>query len=132
MSTYTFDQEVIDARGRLEHDFPELRFLWDNETHEHLIIEHCKDGTDALVFKTKTFLEQAIRERLHRADCLLSDPFDEIEKHNDAIEREQDRRFEDQIGDVGERLAWAFAKDGLTVRPKISVGKGIPSEPCYG
>lgn len=126
LSTYTFDTEVMDARERLKREFPSLEFLWDHDEHEHLIVGTDTEGTQYLVFACKTFHEEEIRARCHRADNTKSDPLDEIDKHNAAMEKEQDRRFENQMGDVGEKLAWAFGKDGITHRVKnVRIGNEI-------
>lgn len=122
VTTYGFDADVLEAKHRIEQEF-DVRVLWDNERHEHLIVQTEYDGTQSLVFATKTFYEEEIRKRLY--DAQTGDVLDKIDAHNAALEADQDRRFSDQMGDVGERLAHAFAKDGLTVRPKVFIPNGL-------
>lgn len=117
---YTFDPEVIEARKRIEADFPRLQCLWDKDRKEHVIVEHCNDGTDRLVFAIKTFHEDLIRARLHKADHNNFDPLDEIDKYNEALEKQLDDQMYEQVREAGEKLAHAFAQDGLTVRPRMA------------
>lgn len=120
VTTFTFDRDVIEARRRIERDFPEIKVLWDQHTREHLIVEHCRDGTDRLVFATPRFHEDLIRARLADADSLRTDPFEAVEKYNEAVEKDQERRIGEKIQEAGEKLAFAFAQDGVTVRPRMT------------
>jgi hypothetical protein len=117
---YTLSRDVIDARARIERDFPNIRVWWDNENREHVVCQRDGRGEETLVFATKTFHEQLIRDRLGRANNENSDAFEEIERWNAAVEAEQDRSFSEKIGEVGEKLAHAFAADGVTVRPRMA------------
>src|SRR4051794_27881020 len=90
VGVYTFEQEVQDAKARIERDYPSLQVLWDFETKEHLIIEHCLDNVDRLYFASKTFVEEEIRERIQVGDDAArrnEDPFDAVEKWNAERER---------------------------------------------
>src|SRR6476659_10936192 len=44
-----------------------LDCFWDKESMEWVVVEHCSDGVDRLVF-TETALDQRVIDRLHRAD----------------------------------------------------------------
>lgn len=118
----TISSDVLDARTRIERDYPRVRCYTDLETREHVVTQRLADGTEELVFAipfARGFHEELIRARLERARNDLSDPLEEIDKYNAAVEAEQEHRFSEQIGDIGEKLAHAFAQDGLTVRPRM-------------
>lgn len=124
----TISQEVMDARRRIERDYPNVRCYSDLETKEHLVTQRDATGTESLVFAVpfkRGFHEDLIRARLERARNDKSDPFDDIEAWNAKVEAEQDRRFTEKIHQVGEKLAFAFGQDGLTVRPRM-VPRSIP------
>jgi hypothetical protein len=122
ISRTTVDEGVLDARRRIERDYPNVRCYSDLENKEHLVTQRDGTGTETLVFAIpfeRGFHEGVVRARLERGRNDKSDPLDEIEKHNAAVEKEQERQFADKMGDVGEKLAFAFAQDGLTVRPRM-------------
>lgn len=117
---YTLSSDVMEAARRIERDFPNLRVWWDNENEEHVIVERDSWGNEELVFATKSFHEDLVRARLHRARNDLSDPLDDIDRYNAEVEAEQERQLSERIYEVGEKLAHAFAADGLTVRPRMT------------
>ena len=114
--THQLSVDVQRAYENIQRDYPNLRCLWDNEYHEHIIIEDCKDHVQRLVLKSKHFHEDLIRIKLNRADATKFDVMEEIEQAEKEAEREEDRKMSDLIGNAGERLAKAFADDGLTER----------------
>lgn len=117
---FVLSKDVIEARARIERDYPNIRIWWDNENQEHCVVQTDLEGNETLVFATKSFHEQLVRTRLESARNDKSDPLEDIDKWNEAVEREQDRQFSDRMGAVGEKLAFAFAQDGLTVRPRMT------------
>lgn len=118
---YTFSPEVERARRNIEREFPRIQVLWDHETHEHLIVQTDVLGHEqTLLFATRMFVEDVIRARLHAMDNSKRDVLADIDKTNEEVERDIDRRMTDRIHEAGEKLAHAFAQDGLTVRPRIS------------
>lgn len=124
----TISMDVLDARRRIERDYPSVRCYQDNENREHLVTQRDSTGTETLVFAipfARGFHEDLVRARLERSRNDKSDPLEEIEKYNTAVEKEQEYQFSQKLGDVGERLAFAFAQDGLTVRPRMTP-VGIP------
>lgn len=114
----TYQEDVLGIKRRIEETWPELCVVFDLVDEEWVIYEQCLDGVDRLLFKTRV-LDQRAMDRIARADMNSQDPLKDIDDYNDALEREQDRRFEDAIGDAGERLAHALWKDG--VGGKLSV-----------
>lgn len=119
VTNWSVNQDVADAKARIERDFPRIRVRWDHETQEHLVTQTDSEGTETLLFATRSFHEDLIRARIGRANNENSDPLDEVDRYNSAVEREQDRQFSEQMADVGQRLAHAFGQDGLTVRPRM-------------
>ena len=119
ITRFTLSGDVMSARSRIERDYPNIRIWWDNDNEEHCVCQLFPGGEE-LVFATKTFHEPLIRARLERARNDRSDPLDDVDRYNAEVEKEQDRQFSEKMGDVGERLAFAFAQDGLTVRPRMT------------
>jgi len=117
---YTLDATVIRAHRNIERDYPRLQCLWDKENHEHVIVEHCRDGKDRLVWAGRHFVEDVVRAMLNRGNSEHFDLFEEMEKSNAAWEKEFDYRIGQQVMAAGEKLAHAFAKDGLTIRPRMT------------
>jgi hypothetical protein len=120
--TTVVDPEVSRAYKNIERDWPNLRCYWDKEQKEHVVAEMCVDGELRMVYHHRTFHEDLVRLAIHRADSTKFDPMDEIEEAEKQMERDEERRIADLVGDVGEKLAKAFADDGLTVRPRVSMG----------
>jgi hypothetical protein len=48
------------------------------------------------------------------------DPLAVVDAHNEAREREIDYEFGQKVGDIGEKLAFAFGQDNLTHRIRMS------------
>lgn len=118
--TYGISKEVETAYRNIERDYPRLRCAWDQENKEHMIHEYCADGVHRLVLNSKSFHEDLIRVRLERANSAKFDPMDEIEAAERAVDARQDAMLHEAIGNAGEKLAHAFAADGLTVRPRMA------------
>jgi hypothetical protein len=118
--TYGVSKDVERAYRNIERDYPRLRCAWDQENKEHMIVEHCADGEHRLVLNSKHFMEDLIRSRLERANSLKFDPMDEIEQAERDVEAAHDKALHEAVGAAGEKLAHAFAADGLTVRPRMT------------
>jgi hypothetical protein len=120
LEIYDLSAEVLKAYRNIERDFPRLQCMWDKEYKEHHVVEHCSDHELRLVLTSKTFHEDLIRTRIHRADSTKFDPMDEIEAAEVAVQRREDEMLHEAVGNAGEKLAHAFAADGLTVRPRMT------------
>ena len=118
--SYDISAEVLRAYKNIERDYPRLQCLWDKEYHEHHIVEHCRNGDLSLVLISKSFHEDLIRARIERANSEKFDPMDEIEEAEKEVERKHDEMLHEAVGAAGEKLAHAFAQDGLTVRPRMT------------
>lgn len=117
--TWNVSQEVLDSYRRIERDFPRLQCWWDQENKEHVVVERVGNSLE-LVLHSKTFFEDNIRSRIHRADSTKFDPMKEIEEAEKEAEKAWDDRLREQVHAAGEKLAHAFAADGLTVRPRVA------------
>lgn len=83
------------------------------------VIEHCDDGRERLVL-TANELDQRIVERLR---YIASDQYDyvaELERMDREADAKKVRDFQDQMGEVGERLFHATRKD-LEVQDSVYV-----------
>jgi hypothetical protein len=121
--TYGLDREVERVYRAIERDYPRLQCAFDNENKEHTILEHCKDGRHRLVLARPAcigFPEDIVRLQIERANSEKFDPLKEIDEAEKAVEKRRDERLHEAIGDAGEKLAHAFAQDGLTVRPRMT------------
>jgi hypothetical protein len=121
--TYGLDRDVERTYRAIERDYPRLQCAFDNENREHTILEHCKDGVHRLVLARPAnigFPEDIVRLQIERANSEKFDPIAEIDAAEAAVEKRKDERLHEAIGAAGEKLAHAFAADGLTVRPKMT------------
>lgn len=119
-TTYQVSPDLKQAYESIQRDYPNLRCFWDNENNEHVILEDCRDGVQRLVFTSKTFHEDLIRVKLNRADSTKFDVMDEIEEAEKFAEAEENRQTRELVGAAGEKLAKAFADDGLTERTRMT------------
>jgi|SRR5262245_20501702 len=117
---YTLDAEVLRAHRNIERDYPRLTCLWDKDQHEHIIVETCSDGVERLAYAGRTFHEDLVRAFLERGRSDKVDIFDEMEKANAEWEAEQDYKIGQKVQAAGEKLAFAFAQDGLTSRVRMA------------
>jgi hypothetical protein len=124
----TYQDDVLDIKRRIEREWPgQVSVFFDEEPSQEcwVIVEHCKDGTDSVMFTTK-FLSQATIDRIKRADQASQsyvDPNKMYEAADREEEREKDRTLSEAIGDAGERLFLALRKDGVIHAPKVYFSK---------
>ena len=111
----TIERDVLDIKARIQENWPELDVFFDEVDEQWVVVEHCGDGVDRLVLTTDT-LDERVLDRLHKADghrADARDPLDVIDAENEKLERELERKHDDQLGDAGERLLHALRKDGV-------------------
>lgn len=127
----TIEDDVLGIKREILERWPgfaegrvgSLNVEFDKDSLEWVVIQIERDGTQSMVFSVDK-LDQRVIERLERADqnSRSYKPFDEeIDEHNEKLEAERERRFTEQIHDIGERLVHAFHKDGLIHRPKVFI-----------
>lgn len=106
----TFTDDVLGYKDLIQSTWSELQCVWDMENEEWVIIETDKQGTQSLVFATKTLGQHTI-ERLQRAQNCNSDALEEIESWNARVEKEREDAAMEKLYAAGEKLAWAIRKD---------------------
>lgn len=80
-------------------------------------VEHCEDHTDRLIFSTEELDARAL-ERLMMADSTrrgYEDPYDAVEREQDANHKVMDNENLEVIKDVGEHLHHAIHGTGRVV-----------------
>jgi hypothetical protein len=121
LTTTTISPEIDKAYREIEAEFPELEVLCDHENEEHVIVEHCADGVQRL-FKawpwSQGFHVAQVRQWLYSSEGV--DPLAAVDAANEMREREIDYNLGQRIGDMGQRLAFALAQDGVTIRPSMT------------
>lgn len=123
------DSDVLGIKNQIEEMWPELRVHFDTVDEQWVVVQREYNGVESLLLTT-TKLDHNLLDIIHRADMQRkgADPEKEVDDWNKAIERERDRQFEDQLGDMVDRLRHAFRKDGLYNHCSIShmpVGKKV-------
>jgi hypothetical protein len=120
----TYQEDVLGIKRRIESEWPGLISVFFDEHPSQecwVIVEHCKDGTDSVMFTTK-FLSQATIDRIHRADQASRshvDPNKVYEEADREEEREKDHSMTEAVGEAGERLFLALRRDGVIHAPKV-------------
>jgi hypothetical protein len=120
----SYQEDVLDIKRRIEAEFEGVIGVFfdaDPSAECWVLTQLERDGTVSLFFTTRTLNEGTI-ERIRRCDQTKHpgyDPLEEMEKEEAALEREKDRRFEEKIGEAGERLFFALRKDHQIHTPKV-------------
>jgi hypothetical protein len=120
----TFQDDVLDIKRQIEREWPGLvSCFFDEDPSQEcwVIVEHCKDGTDSVMFTTD-FLSQATIDKIHRADQASRsyvDPNKAYEDMDREEEREKNHSLSEAIGEAGERLFLALRKDGVIHAPRV-------------
>src|SRR5689334_15940476 len=64
----TYGPDVTEMKRRIEEEWPgQVSCFFDEYDEKWVIVEHCKDGSDSLMFTTEA-LSQATFDRIKRAD----------------------------------------------------------------
>jgi hypothetical protein len=111
----TVEDDVLGIKRQIVERWPSLDVILDKDRLVWMIIENCENGDQKLCFETKS-LDHRVFDRIEAADQHSPnavDFFEAMQKHNDELERDRDRRFYEQIGDFGERFMHALKKDGV-------------------
>jgi hypothetical protein len=93
------------------------------------VVETCLDHTERLVFSVDA-LDARVLDRLHQADQWGGetpdrgiarpegdDFLDEVDRHNEALDRAKDEAATGKLHEAGERLAWSL--DLVSDRPSV-------------
>lgn len=123
----TFEQDVLGIKAEIERRWAGvLSVFFDREDLKWVIVEHCKDGTDAIAFKTES-LSQATIDKINRIDQnsrAFVDPNRAFDKMDKDEEREKDHTLSEKVGEAAERLYYGLRKDGIIDRPTVFVSNG--------
>lgn len=118
----TYEQDVLDIKAEIERRWKGvLSVFFDNVDLKWVIVEHCKDGTDQIFFKTE-FLSQSTIDRIQKGDQMSKyflDPERAYQQMDKDDEREKDHNLSEAIGDSAEHLFHALRKDGIIHRPQV-------------
>lgn len=118
----TYEQDVLDIQNDIRARWPGLvDCFFDLENEEWVITVQDPDGTERALFTTEA-LSQSTIDRIHRSDQesrSYEDPNKKWDQWDREEDRAKDRRFEEAIGEVAERLFFALRKDGQIHSPKV-------------
>lgn len=110
--------EAYEVKRRIEERWPQLSMYFDKDDLVWIVVQMVEEGpdkgTEKLVGKYRRI--DNLEETLDKADPMSDryrDPLEVMDEHEREVEKEDDRRLSDTIGDAGERLIHAFKKDGL-------------------
>lgn len=115
LQTVTVDREVIQFKQELLSRWGGRVFLLEDLERGEFVICGRENGNEYIIFTTKHLSHKTI-ERIEQADQASTSFVDVIDKLEEAWAKEderEDRVLSEIAGDAGERLAWAFRKDGL-------------------
>ena len=117
--------EVLEYKRAIEERWPGIIMVdFDKDRLKFVVTQRNVKGEWSLLFETDR-LNDATIERIARAEGRGGDELlKEIDSHNAAIERDRERKFEDQIGDFGERFMHALKMDGFRDHEDIF---GVPN-----
>lgn len=115
LQTVERSPQVMEFRREVETRWPgKFEILEDLEERCFVIV--CKDhDTEYILFKTK-FLNSKTIEEIQKRDQDSTgyvDVMDRLEESWARQDREEDWKLSEIAGEAGERLIWAFKKDGL-------------------
>jgi hypothetical protein len=112
-----YGPDVLDMKSRIEERWPELKCIFDTVDEEWSIIQTDYRGQQSLALgQSFKALNETVFKRLERADeqsRSVEDLEHAVDSHNAKIERDEERKLEDIVGDTAERLMFAFKKDGI-------------------
>lgn len=114
------DDVLSIARGLLDID-PNLRLRWNDRGHYFVIYWINAQGDEKLVLTSKE-LTPAILERVRYIQSPAYDYIAEVDRMDRQAKKEEDHRFHEEAGEIGERLAHAVRRD-LQDKSKIILPK---------
>jgi hypothetical protein len=115
LQTTTTDPEVIRFKDELRQRWGDRVFLLVDTDNMEFAICGRDHGKEYLIFTTRQLSDQTIK-RIYEADQGSAGYVDVVKKLEEAWAKEdadEDWILSEIAGDAGQRLAWAFRKDGL-------------------
>lgn len=124
----TESAEVLDMKAQIRARWPDLDISFDTYDRLYCVTQRCEDHVERLVM-TRPYCDARLIADIAKCDPTnpnYVDPLEAVDKHNESIEREQERQLEEISGDFGERLIHALKKDGFYDHEDISGVKRKP------
>lgn len=116
------DSDVLDIAKQIRAIGP-LDVVWNEYGEYYTIIEHCADGRERLV-TTTTELDQRVVDRLMMISHTDYDYKKEMDRMDKEADKAKDHRFNEEIGEHGEKLRHALRKD-LQVQSTVYVPRKV-------
>lgn len=104
------ESDVQDIARRIKEIDSSLHLMFNERTGIFIVYQTLEDGSEHLV-TTCTELDARLVERLRKVCSPQYDFAAEVERQDELVDRETERRFREQVGEVGERLAHAIRSD---------------------
>lgn len=121
--TITITEDVGDIAQRLKELDERLVLRWSECGEYFQVIERLPDGSESLV-TTASELSPALIDHVRKLGHSSYDFAEELEAADKKAEREKDWRFEQEVGEIGERLAHAIRKD-TEAKHRIFLPRGL-------
>jgi hypothetical protein len=121
--TVTITEDVGDIAARLKEIDERLVLRWNERGNYFQVIERLPDGSESLVTTRQVIGPELVEHvaKLGKRKITLAAEVEAIDK---KAEREKDWRFEQEIGEIGERLAHALRKD-TQAKHRIFLPRGV-------
>lgn len=110
----TIEDDVLGIKQEIESRWPEVVNVFFDTVDEVWVLTQVNGPEESLLFTTKV-LDGRVIERIKRAENSVNseDPLKVIDAHNADVERDQERKFDDQLAEFAERFNHALRKDGF-------------------
>jgi hypothetical protein len=118
--------DVLGVVKQIQELDPRLKVYW-NEFGEHYVItERLDDGTEGMVTTIPPDgLNSALVEYLRFLASSENDYIGDAERKDRQADREKDRALEEQVGEMGERMAYQIRRDDVEVNAKAFIPRGV-------
>lgn len=108
------EADVCNVVADLQRIDPALKVRW-SEPGEYFVVyrevELGDGSTDQEFVLTSYELDQRIVKRVEKIGHSSYNYADELEKIEDKAKKDQDHQFDEQVGDIGQKLANAIRRD---------------------
>lgn len=121
--TVTITEDVGDIAQRLKEIDERLVLRWNDRGEYFQVIEVLPDGSESLV-TTRQVIGPELLEHVAKLGKRRITLAAEVEAIDKKAEREKDWRFEQEVGEIGERLAHAVRQD-VQAKNRIFLPRGV-------
>jgi hypothetical protein len=121
--TVTISEDVGNIAARLKEIDERLVLRWNERGSYFQVIECLPDGSESLVTTRQVIGPELVESvaKMGKRKITLATEIEDIDK---KAEREKDWRFEQEVGEIGERLAHAVRKD-TQAKHRIFLPRGV-------